>query len=108
MRVDDIAHRLRRNGRNGGFDLADHLRKHVVDEDDAVVAERDHNVAAHGAAHALEHIDAVAEIGGSVTALSKSGTGVGGRQGGCWACATAGTATSTAMSIAAMAIPNLV
>src|SRR5262245_18027451 len=31
-----------------------------------------------------------------ITALSKSGTGVGGRHGGCWACATPASAMSAA------------
>ncbi len=64
MRVDEIADRLRRDGGDGGFDLAVHLREHVVHHDDTVVAHCDDDVTTNSAAHAFEHVDAVAEIGG--------------------------------------------
>jgi hypothetical protein len=64
MRVDHVAHRLRRDRGYRRFELAVHLAVHVVDHDDAVVADDHRHVAADRAARAFEQIGAVAQIGG--------------------------------------------
>jgi quercetin dioxygenase-like cupin family protein len=62
MRIDEEAHRLRRDGGDCGLELVVQLRVLAVHDDDAVVADGNRHVAAE----AFEHVGAVAEIAPNV------------------------------------------
>ena len=73
MRVDEIADRLLRDGCDRRRDLVMQRRELAVDHDDAVVAHRGGDVAAH----AFDHVGPVPEIGGLHLHLGIVGLGIG-------------------------------
>ena len=72
MRVDEIADRLLRNGCDRRLDLVMQRRELAVDHDDAVVAHRGGDVAAHS----FDHVGPVPEVGGLHLDLGIVGLGI--------------------------------